>query len=73
MYGDEWNRFMQTGQISDYLTYRGYGRNCHDFGHIYSGHIEYTARKSEEIQECTNAGFCSSYGDYNKVRTNRRV
>ncbi len=65
MYEDEWNRFMQTGQISDYLTYRMHG--------MHRDYKEDAADGSGKIQERKNAGFRSSYGDCNKVGGNRRV
>lgn len=65
MYEDEWNRFMQTGQINDYLAYR-----MHD---MHRGHMENAADGAGKIQERKHAGFRGSYGDYNKVGANRRV
>lgn len=61
MYEDEWNRFMRTGQVNDYLAYRGHQstKNATD--------------KAEEIQERGYAGFRNTYRDCNQIGANRRV
>lgn len=61
MYKDEWNRFMQTGQVSDYLAYKE------------QLDMEDAANKSGETHERGYAGFRSIYGDCNKVGANRRI
>ena len=62
MYKDGWNQFMKTGQIEDYLAYKG--------------HHPITENKKNwtgKIYECGYAGFCNSNRDCNKGGTNRRI
>ncbi len=59
MYEEEWNRFMRTGQVSDYLAYREHF------------HTPNATGKSGEINECRYAGFHNPYGDCNKIGANR--
>lgn len=61
MYKDEWSRFMQTGQVCDYLAYKEL-----------SG-TKNVADRSGEIREFDYAGVCSINGDNNKIRADRRV
>lgn len=61
MYEDEWNRFMQTGQVSDYLAYKE---------HLGTKNA---ANQSGETHEYKYAGFRDFYGDCNKVGANRRI
>ncbi len=61
MYEDEWNRFMQTGQISDYLAYKEQLDTKNE------------EHRSGETHEYGYAGVRSLYGDCTKVGTNRRI
>lgn len=61
MYEDEWNRFMRTGQVSDYLAYKG---------HQGAGNA---ADKAEKTQERGYAGFRDTYGDCNQIGADRRI
>lgn len=62
MYEDEWNRFMRTGQVNDYLAYRKQ-QLC----------MENTVNKAGDIHECGYAGFRNTYRDNNKVGTDRGI
>ncbi|MCD8039039.1 MAG: hypothetical protein LUE96_08145 [Lachnospiraceae bacterium] len=56
MYEDEWNRFMQTGQVLDYLNYKE------------REHRDDAGNGAGETNERGDAGFRNSYGDYIKIR-----
>ena len=55
MYEDEWNRFMRTGQVNDYLAYKGYQGT------------ETAADRAENLQERGYAGFRDTYGNCNQI------
>ena len=61
MYDDEWNRFMRTGSVSDYLAYKG---------HLST---KDAAEGAGDIHECGYAGFRDNYGDSDKVRADRGI
>lgn len=61
MYEDEWNRFMRTGQINDYLAYKGHQGTGND------------ADKAGEIHERGYAGFRNTYGDSDQIGADRRI
>lgn len=61
MYEDEWNRFMRTGQVNDYLAYKGYQGT------------ENAADRAEKLQEHGYAGFRDTYGDCNQIGADGRV
>ncbi len=58
MYENGWNRFARTGQISDYLTYKGYPA---------------TKNKTGNAGECRNAGLYHGNRNCDQSRTNRRI
>lgn len=57
MHEDEWSRFMQTGQVYDYLAYKGHPD------------MEKAESKAGEIHEYGDAGFRNSDRDDYKNRT----
>lgn len=59
MHEDGWNRFMQTGQVHDYLAYKGHPD------------MENAESRAGETHEY--AGFCDTDRNDNKVRTLGRV
>lgn len=61
MYDEEWNRFMQTGQICDYLAYKKLPPMKSDIG------------KSEDIRKFEYAGISNINRDSNKIRADRRI
>lgn len=61
MYEDGWSRFMQTGQVHDYLAYKGHPD------------MENAKSKAGEIHECGYAEFRDTDRDYFKSRTDRRI
>lgn len=56
MYEDGWNRFARTGQVSDYLAYKGYPT---------------TKNKAGDTSERRNAGLYHSNRNRHQGRTNR--
>lgn len=69
MYEDRWGRFMQTGQIYDYLAYKGHPdkEKAEDF---YTGQSQEAWRVDGGIHECGNTGVRNSDRDYYKSRIN---
>ncbi len=61
MHEDGWSRFMETGQVHDYLAYKGHPD------------MEKTESKAGETHECGNTGFCDADGDHYQGRTDRGV
>ena len=61
MYEDEWNRFMRTGYVSDYLAYKGHQSTAD------------AADRSGDIHERGYAGFRDTYGDSDKIRADRGI
>ena len=59
MYSSGWDRFVQTGQVCDYLAYKG-----HQTINNVKNQLENTEKKED-------AGFCSINRNNNKIRTNR--
>ena len=52
MYEDGWSRFMQTGQVHDYLAYKRHPE------------MEEANSKAGETHEYRDAGFCNTDRDY---------
>lgn len=61
MYEDEWNRFMRTGQVNDYLAYKGHQG------------IENASDRSGEIHECGDTGFRQFHGNRDKIGADWRI
>lgn len=61
MYEDEWNRFMRTGKVNDYLAYKRHQNT------------ENVVDRSGEIHERGDTGFRQLYGDCDKIRADWRV
>ncbi|MDE7321279.1 MAG: hypothetical protein K2N73_00875 [Lachnospiraceae bacterium] len=57
MHEDGWSRFMQTGQVHDYLAYKGHPD------------MEKAESKAGEIHEYGDTGFCNTDRDDYKSRT----
>ena len=62
MYKDGWNQFMKTGQVKDYLAYKGH----HPI-------TENSNNWTGKIYERGYAGFCNSNRNCNKDGTNRGI
>ncbi|MBO5030419.1 MAG: hypothetical protein J6D08_00800 [Lachnospiraceae bacterium] len=61
MYEDGWSRFMQTGQVYDYLAYKGHPE------------MEKAESKAGETHERGDTKFYYTDRDYYKSRTDRRI
>jgi len=61
MHEDGWSRFMQTGQVYDYLAYKGHPE------------MESAEGKAGEIHERGNTGFRDTDRDRYQGRTDGRV
>ncbi len=58
MYENGWNRFVKTGQVLDYLSYKGYPT---------------TKNKTGNTGERVDAGLYHGDGNRHQSRTNRRI
>lgn len=54
-----WERFVNTGQVCDYLSYKGHKN------------MDVLKNQSGNTEKSEYAGFCSINRDSNKSRTNR--
>lgn len=61
MYDYGWSRFTQTGQIYDYLEYKG----------IHT--MKKEKNKAGEVQECSYAGLRISNRNHNQSRADRGI
>lgn len=61
MHEDGWSRFIQTGQVHDYLAYKGHPE------------MEEAGSKAGEIHECGNTGFRDTDRDHYQGRTDWRI
>ncbi len=61
MYEDGWSRFMQTGQVHDYLAYKRHPE------------MEEANSKAGETHEYRDAGFCNTDRDYYQSGTDWRI
>ena len=61
MYEDGWSRFMQTGQVHDYLAYKRHPE------------MEEANSKAGETHEDRDAGFCNTDRDYYQSGTDWRI
>lgn len=59
MYKDDWNRFMRTGQINDYLAYKGHPI------------MENAKVKAGDVRELGYAGVRTINRDDNQIRADR--
>lgn len=57
MHEDGWSRFIQTGQVHDYLAYKGHPD------------MEKAESRAGEIHEYGDRGFCNTDRDDYKSRT----
>lgn len=62
MQDSEWERFTQTGQVCDYLSYKGHQIMEKDL-QLFENHGGFQKNKY--------AGICSVNRDSDKIRTNR--
>lgn len=69
MHEDGWGRFMETGQVYDYLAYKGHP----DMEEAMSMTAVMDSDKAGEIHEYGNAGFCDTDRDHYQGRTDWRV
>lgn len=69
MHEDGWSRFMQTGQVHDYLAYKGHP----DMEEAMSMTKAMDRSKAGEIHEYGNTGFRDADRDRYQGRTDRRI